>query len=222
MDWLEKIALGLGIWFVVYPKPYTLLLSLLLLIPLLGIFLNGLTRPSIATLVTITNNHKGESKYDVADFIDFPALVIFLRVLLDYEFESYYSMIIPVTIAFFLAILFLVATHRIIVNSKKSKTIIYLSLLANIALYSYGATYAINCTFDQSDPVSYDAHVIDKRIHHGRRHTTYYVKVTPWGHFKDPEEISVPSDQYNDIEIGGSVKIDLKRGVFNIPWYYIE
>jgi hypothetical protein len=64
--------------------------------------------------------------------------------------------------------------------------------------------------------------VVDKRISKGRRSTTYYVKVAPWGHHYDKEEISVASSQYNEIQIGQMVKIDLKKGLFNIPWYYIE
>ena len=40
---------------------------------------------------------KSVNAHDVADFIDIPAWVIILRVFLDYEFESYYSMIIPGT-----------------------------------------------------------------------------------------------------------------------------
>ncbi|MBL7937386.1 MAG: hypothetical protein JNM51_16390, partial [Bacteroidia bacterium] len=52
--------------------------------------------------------------------------------------------------------------------------------------------------------------------------TTYYLKVTPWGHHYDKESITVSSEQYNNSSIGSSVKIDLKEGLFNIPWYYIE
>ncbi len=50
----------------------------------------------MATLVEISADKNGDDKYDVADFIDIAAWIIFLRVVLDFEFESIYSMIIPV------------------------------------------------------------------------------------------------------------------------------
>lgn len=224
LGWLEYLTMGIGFWFLFVPRPYTLLFTVLLLMPLLGLFLNGITgRPSIASLVEISKNDKGDDKYDVADFIDFAAWILLVRVLLDYEFESFYSMIIPGTVAFVSMLVILFATHRLIEKSTKNKTWIYFSLISNVFIYSYAGTYGANCVYDTSEPKVYQAEVVGKRISKGRRGSrTYYVQVTPWGHHYDKEEISVPSSQYNDISIGQTIKIDLKEGLFNIPWYYIE
>lgn len=223
LGWLEYVSIGLVLWFWLYPKPYDILFTALLCMPLLGLFLNGLTgRPSIASLVEISKDDKGSDKYDVADFIDVPAWVIVLRVTLDYEFESFYSLIIPGTITFVIMLVILFTTHKIIERTTKSKTWIYLSLIFNIFLYSYAGTYGANCVYDKSEPTIYNAEVVEKRISKGRRNTSYYVKVTPWGHHYDKEEISVPSIQYDKIQVGQTVKIDRKEGLFNIPWYYIE
>jgi hypothetical protein len=223
LDWLEYITMGLGLWFLFYPKPYDILFTALLCMPLLGLFFNGLTgRPSISSLVEISKDDDGSDKYDVADFIDFAAWIILLRVMIDYEFESFYSMIIPGTVAFAGMLIILFTTHKLIGRTTKSKTWIYLSLIFNVFLYSYAGTYGANCVYDKSEPTIYNAKVIDKRISRSRRHTTYYVKVTPWGHHYDKEEISVPESQYDEIQIGQTIKIDLKEGLFNIPWYYIE
>jgi hypothetical protein len=173
--------------------------------------------------VEISNDDDGSDKYDVADFIDFAAWIILLRVFLDYEFESFYSMIIPGTIAFAIMLIILFATHKLIDNTIKSKTWIYLSLIFNVILYSYAGTYGANCVYDNSEPKVYKAEVVGKRVSKrtkGRR--TYYVKVTPWGHHYDKEEIKVSSEHYDEIVIGQTVNIDLKEGLFNIPWYYIE
>jgi hypothetical protein len=224
LDWLEYITIGLGLWFLIYPKPYTILFTTLLCMPILGLILNGLTgRPSISSLVKISEDKDGDDKYDVADFIDFAAWIIFIRVLIDFEVESFYSLILPGTIAFLLMLLFLFVTHKIIENSTKSKVWIYLSLIANVCIYSYAGTYGVNCVYDNSTPIVYHAEVVDKRIRTSRKgRKTYYVKVKPWGHHYDKEEISVSSVQYNNITIGESVEIDLKNGLFNIQWYYIE
>jgi hypothetical protein len=224
LDWLEYTTIGLGLWFLFYPKPYVLLFTILLCIPIIGLILNGLTgRPSIASLVEITKDDKGNDKYDVADFIDIAAWIILLRVLLDFEFESFYSLIKPGAIAFVIVLVILFTTHKLIDNISKNKTWIYLSLIFNIFLYSCAGIYGANCVYDKSEPTVYNAEVINKRVYvssKGRR--TYYVNVTPWGHHYDAEEISVPRSQFDDIDIGQTVKIDLKKGLFDIPWYYIE
>lgn len=223
LDWLEYVTMGLGLWFLFYPKPYSILFTALLCMPILGLLLNGLTgRPSISSLVEISKDDKGNDKYDVADFIDFAAWIILLRVLIDYEFESFYSMIIPGTIAFVIMLVILFTTHKLIDLTTKSKTWIYLSLIFNVFLYSYAGTYGANCVYDKSEPKVYNAEVVDKRISKSRKHTSYYVKVTPWGHHFDKEEISVSRSQYEEIQIGQKIKIDLKQGLFDIPWYYIE
>lgn len=81
------------LWFVFYPRPYDYLdLIALLLLPFVGMFLNGLNKPSIASLVEIDRDAKDE--YDVADFIDLPAWAIVVRTLLDYETDSYVAVII--------------------------------------------------------------------------------------------------------------------------------
>lgn len=224
LDWLEYITIGLGLWFLFYPKPYDLLFTALLGIPILGLILNGITgRPSIASLVEISKDDDGSDKYDVADFIDFAAWIILLRVLLDYEFESFYSMIIPGIIAFVIMSIILFATHKVIDNTTKSKSWIYLSIIFNVFLYSFAGTYGANCVYDKSEPTVYEAEVVDKRMSRSSKgRKTYYIKVSPWGHHYDKEEISVASSQYDEIQIGQTVKIDLKEGLFNIPWYYIE
>jgi hypothetical protein len=223
LNWLEWITIVIAAWFVFYPKPYEILLGILLFIPLFGLFLNGLHKPSIATLVEVSIDKEGNEDYDVADFIDVAAIAILLRTLLDYEFESFYSLLISGTIAFCLILVVLFLTHELIEKSTRNKWWIYSSLIFNISLYSYGGTYAANCTYDYSVPEVYQTEVLDKRIHTGSKgRKTYYVEVAPWGSHYDKEEISVPSAQYDEIKIGEAIAIDLKEGLFGIPWYYIE
>jgi hypothetical protein len=222
LDWLEYITIGLAMWFFIYPVPYEILLSVLLFIPILGLALNGLHKPSMATLVEISVED-GTDKYDVADFIDIAAWVILFRVLIDYQFESFYSMIIPGTIAFAIILLILFLTHKRIEKSNRNKWWIYASLIFNVSLYSYAGTYAANCTYDNSKATVYKTEVLDKREHRGRKgRRSYYLEVAPWGHHFDKEEIKVTLSQYNETNLGDTVSIDLKEGLFNIPWYFIE
>lgn len=221
LDWLEWLSIGLCIWFWFYPHPYKYLFAVVLCLLIIGLILNGLSRPSLASLVSISNQ-KGEDKYDLADFIEFPGLIIFIRVLIDYEFESFYSILKVGTVGFIILLLLLMATHKLVDSSNKNKSLIYLTVIGNIAIYSYAATYGVNCVLDNSEPKVYQAKVIDKSISRGRRHTTYYLRVEPWGHHRDAENISVAPSQYRETEIGQTVSIDYKEGLLNIPWYYVE
>jgi hypothetical protein len=222
LDWLEWITIALALWFFFYPAPYEILLAVLLAIPVIGLFLNGLHKPSMATLVEVSADKDGNDKYDVADFIDVAAWVILLRVLIDYEFESFYSMIIPGSIACVIILTILFLTHKLIAKTTRNKWWIYTSLIFNVSLYSYAGTYAANCTYDYSEPKVYETTVLDKSISRSRKHTTYYIKVAPWGHHYDNEKISVSRSQFQEINKGDNIKIDLKKGLFHIPWYYIE
>lgn len=222
LDWLEWITIGLSIWFLIHPRPYEVLLGILLAIPIIGLLLNGLHKPSMATLVEISADKNGDDKYDVADFIDIAAWVILLRVLIDFEFESIYSMIIPGTLACIIILTILFLTHKLIENTTRNKWWIYTSLIFNVSLYSYAGTYAANCAYDYSQPTVYQTEVLDKRVSKSRRSTTYHVKVAPWGHHYDKEDIKVSSTQFEELTIGDKINIDLKKGLFKIPWYYIQ
>jgi hypothetical protein len=221
LDWLEYISIGLCLWFVFYPRPYEILLSALLLLPFVGMFLNGLNKPSIASLVEIDRNAKEE--YDVADFIDLPAWAILVRTLIDYETDSYLTVIVVGTVAFVAICLFLLVTHQQISDSNKDKWWIYGSIVFSFFVYSYSAVIALNCTFDYSEPKEYKTEVIDKHISKSRKgRRTYYVKVKPWGHHYDAENISVSSEEYEQYQIHDKVEVEYKKGLLGIPWYYLD
>lgn len=220
LNWLEWLSIGFSLWFLISPKPYKILFIIVLCLPIIGLILNGLSRPSVASLVSISNQD-GKNKYDLADFIEFPGLVIFLRVLIDFQYESFYSIIKVGTTTLSLLFILLAVTHKYIDLSNNHRGIIYIIVFANITLYSYAATYGINCVFDNSEPKIFQAKVVDKSISHGK-HKTYYLRIEAWGSHHDEEDISVSSAQYNETSIGQTVSIDYKNGFLNIPWYYIE
>ncbi|GAB0155409.1 hypothetical protein CHRYSEOSP005_06700 [Chryseobacterium sp. Alg-005] len=222
LNWLEWSAIFFSIWFIFYPKPYEFLLIILLLFPIVGILLNGIHQPSIITLVKISKDENGNDEYDVADFIDIISWAILIRVIIDYDFESFLSLIIPGAVAFVLVVIILFSTHQLIASSTKNKWWIYCSLLFNIFVYSYAGTYAINCTFDNSKPQVYKTTILSKRISEGRRSTSYLVEITPWGNRSEKEEISISKTQFGKLYVGDHINVDIKKGLFNIPWYYVE
>lgn len=220
LSWLEWVAIALSIWFVLFPRPYVPLFCVLLLLPLAGMVINGVQQPSMAALVTFKKNSKGEDKYDVADFIDFPAWAIVIRVLLDFEFEDFRTLIFPGLLAMALITIILLLTHNRFGELKQHSTLAYVLLIGNCWLYSYGAVYGSNCIFDKSEPTVYPTAVVDKSTHRGRKSgRRYYVHVAPWGHHLDRERISVSRADYEDTDIGDAVDIDLYEGWLGMPWY---
>ncbi len=221
LDWLEYVSMGLCLWFLFYPRPYDYLLVALLLLPFVGMFLNGLNKPSIASLVEI--DHSSKDEYDVADFIDLPAWVIVVRTLIDYETDSYVAVLTAGTIAFVGICAFLLLTHRQISDSNKDKWWIYGSIVFSFFIYSYSAVIAVNCSFDYSEPKVYKTEVIDKHITTRRKGgRTFYVKVKPWGHHYDAEDITVSSEEYEQYQINDKVEVEYKEGLLGIPWYYLD
>ena len=221
LTWLEYVAMGFSAWFLFYPTPYYILLVILLLIPILGLFLNGLEKPSIASLVEIDRNAKNE--YDVADFIDIPAFIIFLRAIIDFELDSVMAVLVTSIIAFILILGFLFFTHKKIEASSKDKNWIYGSVIFCLYLYIYGAVVSINCAFDTSTPKVYASKIIEKNIRRGTKgRKTHYVKVLPWGHHYDAEDIKVSASEYETYSVSDKVNIEYKEGLLGIPWYYLE
>ncbi len=223
LAWLEYLSIAMAAWFIFYPYPYKIVFTILLILPIVGLILNGLNnRPSIASLVKITKNDDGSYEYEIADFIDVIAWVILLKVIFKYEFESIYSLAITGGVAACLMLILLYATHQFSTNEKFKRSI-YFRMILNILIYSYGATYGVNCIFDNSNPKKYEVTVIDKRTRTSSKSgDTYYLKVNPWGHHYDNEEISVSLSDYESTNIGNKVEIDLKEGLLGIPWFYVD
>ena len=220
LNWLEWVAVGFSFWFLVYPHPYDWLFGIVLAMPIIGLLLNGLSRPNLASLVSISFKDN-EEEADLADFIDMPAWVLLARVLIDFEYESFYSILKVGSIAFVLSMILLFITHKMVDSKNTHMGLIYFTVIGNMALYSYGAAYGINCVYDYSDAEVYHAKVIDKHISSGK-HKWYYLKVEAWGTHRDAEDISVTRDQYKETQIGQLVAIDYKEGLLGIPWYFIE
>jgi hypothetical protein len=192
-------------------------------IPILGLLLNGFDKKSIESLVEIKFESKG-TNYNVVDFIDFAAIIVAIRCFRDNEIDNFSALIIPGFITFICMLILLFTTHGKVVsqNKKINKFLIHLYLITFIFLYSYGATYSINCTYDYSTPIIFNTEIVDKYTSIHKRRISYYIKVAPWGHHLDRESISISSSEYDNMNIGDTVEIDMKEGLLGIPWFYVR
>jgi hypothetical protein len=98
-------------------------------------------------------------------------------------------------------------------------------VFANIILFSFSGTYCANCVYDHSNPIIYKTNVISKYEsgRRGRRTRIHYlIKVPSWTSIQDTKYVEISRTQFNRIQIGQKVNIDLHKGLFNIPWYHLQ
>jgi hypothetical protein len=87
-------------------------------------------------------------------------------------------------------------------------------------IYSYSFTIIINSNLDNSAPQSFPATITDKSLG-GKSITVYHVKLSSWAMNDIQSEVKVSREFYNQTFIGANVHIQVKKGLFKIPWYYI-
>jgi hypothetical protein len=233
LGWLENISIIVSLWFLLFPFPYKILFSIVVTLPIIGLSLNFIfsrrylkitNRPSIFSLVRAYGRVEGRDKYMMVDYVQFPAIVLMIRFLLDFQFESVKVMIIKGFIAFIIVFIFLFSTHRIFFYLETNKKWIYITVFANIILFSFSGTYCANCVYDHAKPAIYETYVISKKEYiSARRHRIHLsIEVPSWLNKDDTKYVEITRKQYNKIQIGQKVKIDLQEGLFKIPWYHLH
>jgi hypothetical protein len=97
--------------------------------------------------------------------------------------------------------------------------VIFMCLAA--LLFGFGSTLEINCRFDNSTAKVYKALVLDHKISHGSRSTSYYLTLSEWGPRKKVQEIGIHKRMYESINDGDSVNVNFHKGLINIPWFIV-
>jgi len=95
--------------------------------------------------------------------------------------------------------------------------------LACVALfacaYGYGAGMQVNALADLSSPRLYSTSVLDKHVSRGRRSTTWYLSLAPWGPVHEVRDVSVPVREWQLAQRGDELCIALRSGALAIHWY---
>jgi hypothetical protein len=114
-----------------------------------------------------------------------------------------------------LAVIIVVCIKGFVKNSRATQFII---LLIIALCYGYGSTLMVNCGFDRSSPKVFDAVVTDKY----KTKDVPYIRISDWGDYKEFGEIKVLNSFYDQVQSGSTVKVKVKKGCLNIPWYYVD
>lgn len=205
---------GIILFFVLlmFPRPYQLMISIALLMPMICIIVFYVN----AGTITMVDDSKKNAYPTLSTALFFLVGALLLRMMIDYDLLDYTQCITPVIIiASSLAFVFF-----LIYKLRKPYKFSY-TLAIIIAIYSYAGFVAVNCVFDNGTAKTYQATVLSKHISHGKT-TTYYLEITKWGLRKTSEDESVPSSIYNNVKSGQSINVYVKPGRLNIPWYFLS
>ena len=86
-------------------------------------------------------------------------------------------------------------------------------------VFAYGAGAFLDTFADKTPSRSFAVTVEDKHITGGRS-TTYDLDLAPWDD-QPAREVSVSSEFYDSVDVGGTVCVDRFRGSFRLPWFNV-
>ena len=213
---LNAIGTILAILLFFYPKPYQLVTIIAIIFPVVVViclhFFKG--------LITI-DERAGKGNPTVAYALGFTSMTLALRGLLDYHILEYSHLWFSVLVIglLFIIIIFSATTEFHIKSVKNIVPVLAIALVA--FTYSYGVAINVNCLYDNSKPDIYYSEVSDMRITTGNI-TSYYIKLNPWGPVAEIDEVVISKSLYDQLVIGDSVNIYLKKGEINIPWFKVS
>ena len=202
-------------WTIIYPKPYELCILLLLLLPFVAFYITwkfkGLMR---------MDEIKKSAYPSVVSLILLPCLGLCIRALIDYNIYDHHNVWQPVIVIGVVITAVAAWLCNKALQLAKNRMLLNIGGLIIFFAYAYGATILMNGYQDTSKAQEYKVNVTGKHFTSGKS-TTYYLELESWGKFTTGESFSVPHDLYNRVKEGDTVRVLLKQGKLNIPWFWI-
>jgi hypothetical protein len=211
------VAVGAFFWSLFYPRPYEAMMIILLLLPWIAVYatwyFKGLLR------LYKKKNSPYPSVVQLMIFTTAATLVNVLRGYDIYRFGKNASSILVAGTLLASAVCIVACRQAIAATSKKTLT--YCCIVVLAGMYCYSLLIFSNCYYDQSEPEIWQVEIMNKRISKGKS-TSYYLSLSPWGRFTDGKEVSVPKGFYQEVNKEDSVRVFLKKGKWDVPWYWVE
>jgi len=206
---------GIGLFFfnTIFPDSNVMLLVAELIYPLIGIALLAYGKGLVRLFA------KKNSAYPSL-FIGllFSSLVPVIAANLDAKILDFSNAWTPAIVVFAVmcAVLYYFAVK--VAQAPLGGQVAFILIVA--AGYGFGSVLLANNLFDQSPAQTYTATVTDRYVHNGKS-TSYHIVLGEWGQNHGQENISVSSSVYGRVAVGSQVNVKLKKGFFNIPWFYL-
>ena len=148
-----------------------------------------------------------------------PSFVLLLKSLSEYTVNSYSHLWLPffVISSVFFAVLYIIGINKTVASITGQAAIMLIASL----IYGFGSTRQINCAFDKSTPKLIHSTINSKWIEQSKG-THYHLKINSWDADLKPKDIEVSEDIYDKYSTGNTIDVELKSGLLNIPWFYIN
>lgn len=205
----------IGVWTIFLSNPYEFAIIASIVFPIICVIIlkysNGLIR---------IDERKGTAYPTIFWAIFAASMGLCLRGLLDYNIFDHSRIWIPSLLVALTFIAVLTIRNEEFKFNKAKDYITILGFSIFMFGYGYGATITLNCMYDNSEPETFNATILSKRISSGKS-TTYHLELTPWGNQKEIDEVSVSKDLYNRLDKNDKVTIYFMNGLFDIPWFEV-
>ena len=205
-------------WMFIYPKPYDCAILAGIIWPWVVMYVFYLKRD---VLTFNRDDKKKEAVYpSLGTALVLPPVALVVRAVTDFKLMHFTDALLPALVAITVS----GAAFAGIVLGANEKTrrnsTTWLNGVAFVLLYGFTAPVLINCNFDYSEPKVYNAQVLNQRVSTGK-HTSYNLTISQWGQ-RESEETEVSKSLYNEVKVGDTVNVNLKPGIFKMPWFYIS
>lgn len=210
-------ALALYFWSVAYPRPYLLIVGLLMLLPWSAIGLMArYPRVYQISATSPPGTPAASRRPDLAAMILSAGIVLALRAGRDVHILGWESLA-PWAVA--TGALLGVSVFWVNRNARRRWQTVIVIILASCA-YGYGAATLANAVLDRSTPSIFRPLVLGKHSSRGRS-TTYHLLLTPWGDRKIADNVTVSATLFRAASVGEPVCVVVRSGALGSSWYRV-
>lgn len=209
---LNLLALAMGAWALVFPRPYQWAVAALALLPWVAAGMLW-SRPNLYQV----DFRPGDVKAPLFGLILAPVAVLGMRALLDVTLIDLKALCVWGMVAGLATFLALVAAPHGETGPSSQRKALALILLPFFLAYGISLVALVDTAWDEASPVLYKATITGKYVHRGKSRS-YYLELSPWNPGIDENEIRVPGHYYYSVEKGDAICVRLHPGVFGLRW----
>lgn len=210
--YLTGLSYVAAVWGWFYPQPYSATILILSALPLAAILL-GLRSKGVYQF----EGRRNDARPSLAVPMMMPGFILALRALYDLSLLHWQQLLAPVLLVTAAMTAFVASADPSIAKRRWPVLLFFVLSLA----YGSGVTALADALLDRSLPEIYQTQVLFKRMDTGSRHTTWYLRIAPWGPQQHTSEVGVPRSFYSTVQLGQTVCVHYHPGALKIPWYVI-